>query len=45
MPFGVMSVVGQMMVVLNWGEERRTGRGSLAVNVGHPVVTNGDFVA
>jgi len=33
------------MVVLDFGGDRRRGRGSFGVNVGRPIVTNGDFVA
>ena len=40
-PFGVVSGMG----VLDGVEDRRRGRGSFVVNVGHPTVTNGDFVA
>jgi len=45
MPFGVVSGVGRGMVVFNGGGDRQRGRGSLGVNVGHPIVTNGDLVA
>ena len=45
MPFGVVSGVGLGMGVLDFGVDRRRGRGSLGVNLWHPIVTNGDFVA
>jgi len=41
MLFGVVSGVDRRMGVL----DRRMRRGSFGVNVGHPIVTNGDFVA
>ena len=44
MPFGVVSGVGRGMDVLDW-VEIIDGKGSLGVNVGHPIVTNADFVA
>jgi len=37
--------VGRGMGVLDGGRDRRMGSGSFGVNVGHPIVTNGDFVA
>ena len=40
MPFGLVSRVGLGMGVLDERDRRREG-----VNVGHPTVTNGDFVA
>jgi len=40
MPFGVVSGVGRGMSVLDEGGDRRRGRGSFEVNVGHPPVTN-----
>jgi len=43
--FGVVSGVGRGMGVLDGGGDHRRGRGSFGVNVGHPIVTNGDFVA
>jgi len=46
MPFGVVSGVGLGMGVLDFGDDRRRGRGSLGVNLRNPIViTNGDFVA
>jgi len=45
MPFGVLSGVGLGMGVLDFGGDHRKGRGSLGVNLRHPIVTNGDFVA
>jgi len=45
MPFGVVSGVGLCMGVLDFGGDRRMGRGSLGVNLRRPIVTNGDFVA
>ena len=45
MPFGVVSGVGRRMVVLDEGGDRRREEAILGVNVGHPIVTNGDFVA
>jgi len=45
MPFGVVSGVGLGMSVLDFGCDRRKGRGSLGVNLWRPIVTNGDFVA
>ena len=45
MPFGVVSGVGRGMGVLDRGGDRRTGRAALRVNLGRPIVTNGDFAA
>ena len=45
MPFGVVSGVGLGMGVLDFGGDRRRERGSLGVNLRHPIITNGDFVA
>ena len=45
LPFGVVSGVGRVMAVSNGGGDRRRGSGSLVVNVGHPIVTSGYFVA
>jgi len=39
MPFGVVSGVGRGMVIVEWEG------GDLGVNLGRPIVTNGDFVA
>jgi len=44
MPFGVVSRVGIGMGVLDFGGDRRRGRGSLGVNLLRPIVPNGDFV-
>jgi len=43
-PFGVVSGVGQKMVVLDGGGGRQRGSSSFGVNLGHPIVTIGDFV-
>ena len=43
MPF--VSGVWLSMGVLNFGGDRRRGMGIFVVNVGRPIVTNGDFVA
>jgi len=45
MPFEVVSWVGLGMGVLDFGDDRRRGRGNLGVNLQRPIVTNGDFVA
>ena len=47
MPFVMVSVVGRGMSVglLDWGADRRRGRGSFGVNLGRLIVTGGDFVA
>jgi len=44
MLFEVVSGVGQGMGVSNGSGYRSRGRGSFGVNLGHPFVTNGDFV-
>ena len=45
MPFGMVTVVGRRMGVLD-GVVIIKGEGTvLGVNVGHPVVTTGDFIA
>ena len=41
----MVSGVGLDMGVLDFGGDRRRGRGSLGVNLWRPIVTNGDFVA
>jgi len=41
----VVSGVGLGMGVLDFGGDRRRGRGSLGVNLWHPIITNGEFVA
>ena len=45
MPFGVVNGVGLGMGVLDFGSDRRRGRGSLGMNLWRPFVANGDFVA
>jgi len=45
MPFGVVSGVGLGMGVLHFGGDRRRERGSLGVNLRHPIVTNWEFFA
>jgi len=45
MSFGMVSGVGLSMGVLDFGGDRRRGRGSLGVNLRRPIVTNGNFVA
>jgi len=45
MPFGVVSGIRLGMGVLDFGGDRRRGRGSLGVNLRRPILTNGDFVA
>jgi len=45
MPFGMVSRVGRGMGVFNRGEDRRREGAVLGVNIGHSIVTNGDFVA
>jgi len=45
MPFGVVSGVNRGIGVLDRGGDRRRKRGSFGVNVGHLIVTDGDFVA
>jgi len=45
MPFGVVSGGGRWVGVLDEGGDRKRRMGSLGVNVGHPIVTNGDFAA
>jgi len=41
MPFGMVSAVGRGIDALDRGSDRRRGRGSFEVNLGHPVVTDG----
>ena len=38
-------VFGRRMSVLDGDGDRRRGRAVLGVNLGHPIVSNGDFVA
>jgi len=45
MAFGVVSGVSQGMGVLGGDGECQRKRSSFGVNVGHPIVTNEDFVA
>jgi len=45
MLFGVMNGVRLGMGVLDFGGDHRRERGSFTVNFGHPIVTNGAFVA
>jgi len=45
MPFEVVSGVRLGSGVLDFGGDRRRGRGSLGVNLRCLIVTNGDFVA
>jgi len=45
MPFEVVSGVGRRMGVLDGGGDRRRERSCSVVNLGRPIVTNGDFVA
>ena len=42
---GVVSEVGLGMGVLDFGGDRRRGRGRLGVNLRRPIVTKGEFVA
>ena len=44
MSFGVVSKVGRRMGVLGVKIVEKEGA-VLGINVGHPIVTNGDFVA
>ena len=43
MPFGTVSGVGRGMGVLDWGGDRRREGTVFWVNLGRPIVTNGDF--
>jgi len=45
MPFGVISQLGRRMRQVNRGGDHPWQWAILGVNVGHPSVTNGDFVA
>jgi len=45
MPFGMVSGVGLGIGVLGGSSDRRKGRDIFGVNLGRPIVTNGDFVA
>ena len=44
MPFEVVFGVGRWMAVLDGSGDCRRGRDSFGVNLGHPIVTNWDFV-
>jgi len=44
MLFGMVSGVGRDMGVLNGGGYRQWEGAVLGLNLGHPIVTNGDFV-
>ena len=41
----MVSWIGRGMGVLDGGGDRRRERGSFGVNLGRPIVTNGDSVA
>ena len=43
MPLGVVSWVWLGVGVLDFGGDRRRGRGSFGVNLGHPIVSNVRF--
>jgi len=45
MPFGMMNAVGRGMGALDGRGDPRKKRVSFGVNLGRPIVTNGDFVA
>jgi len=45
MPFRTVSGVGLGIGVLDFGGDRRRGRGSFGGEFGGPIVTNGAFVA
>jgi len=45
MPFGVVSVFGRGISVLDGVEMVEGQVAILGANVGHPIVTNGDFMA
>ena len=45
MLFGMVNGVGQGTGVLDRGDDCRREGAVLGVNLGHPIVTNGDFVA
>jgi len=45
MPFGVVSGVGRGRGILDGSGDRRREGAVLGVNVGHSIVTSGDFVA
>jgi len=45
MLFGVVSGIRLGMGVLDFGGDRRRGRGSLGMNLRRPIVTNEEFVA
>jgi len=43
MLLGMVSGVSRGLGVLDGGRGRRRVKGSFGVNLGHPIVTNGDF--
>ena len=43
--FGGVSGMGSGIRVLDRGYDRRKERDSFGVNLGHPIITNGGFVA
>ena len=43
MPFGMVSVVGRGISVVDGGGDYRRRRDSFGVNLGHSIVTNRDF--
>ena len=45
MPFGVVSMVGRGMGVLDGDDDHRRRGSFLGVNVGHPIEPSGDFIA
>jgi len=45
MQFGMVNGVGREMGVLDGGGDRRREEAVLWVNLGRPIVTNGEFVA
>jgi len=45
MPSGVVSGVSRGMGVLDEGGDHQRGRGNCGGKYGHPIVTNGDFIA
>jgi len=45
MPFGMVSGFGRGMGLLDGGCDRRREKGTFGVNLGRPIVTNGEFVA
>jgi len=45
MPLGIVNGVSRGTGVLNGSGDRSRGRGNFGVNVGHLIVTTGDFEA